>query len=125
MEYEFKPFEKVLVRDKHDGCFWRASLFSHYNYDSEFRYVTVSSGWECCIPFEGNEHLLGTANIPKEKEKPFEWGEKLLYKPPLSERDTECVFLFTTEHGEAHIHCIGDYICTRTKIENLSRPTEG
>lgn len=58
--YCFKPFDKVLVRYDRE-CVWRASLFSNYrNNDGNFEYITVSGSYEYCIPYEGNEHLLGT-----------------------------------------------------------------
>ena len=59
-EYQFKPFEKVLVRDSYDDM-WRASFFSHIKED-DGRYVTTCFTWKFCIPYEGNEHLLGTTN---------------------------------------------------------------
>lgn len=56
-EYQFKPFEKVLVRDNRSEA-WRAAFFSYIN---EYkRYVTTSMAWKYCIPYEGNESLLGT-----------------------------------------------------------------
>jgi hypothetical protein len=56
-EYQFKPFEKVLVRDCRSEA-WRAAFFSYIN---EYkRYVTTSIAWKYCIPYEGNESLLGT-----------------------------------------------------------------
>lgn len=56
-EYQFKPFEKVLVRDCRSEA-WRAAFFSYIN---EYkRYVTTSMAWKYCIPYEGNESLLGT-----------------------------------------------------------------
>lgn len=48
-EYQFKPFEKVLVRDSYDDV-WIASFFN----------VTTCVTWKFCIPYKGNEHLLGT-----------------------------------------------------------------
>lgn len=57
-ELQFKPFEKVLVRDSYDDM-WRASFFSHIKED-DGRYVTTCFTWKFCIPYEGNEHLLGT-----------------------------------------------------------------
>ena len=57
-ELQFKPFEKVLVRDSIDDV-WRASFFSHIKED-DGRYVTTGLCWKFCIPYEGNEHLLGT-----------------------------------------------------------------
>lgn len=59
-EYQFKPFEKVLVRDSYDDV-WRASFFSHIK-ENDGRYVTTCVTWKFCIPYEGNEHLLGTTN---------------------------------------------------------------
>lgn len=54
---ELKPFDKVLVRDyKSDN--WRANLFSHI--DKNGCHHCVWASWHYCIPYEGNEHLLGT-----------------------------------------------------------------
>ena len=58
-KHQFKPFDKVLVRDR-DEQEWECSLFSHI--DEEDCYVCVGSWWLQCIPYEGNEHLLGTKN---------------------------------------------------------------
>ena len=58
-EYDFKPFDKVLVRDKNNDI-WRIDLFA-YTVISGYKYQTITSGWAQCIPFEGNEHLLGTS----------------------------------------------------------------
>lgn len=58
-KHQFKPFDKVLVRDI-DENEWECSLFSHI--DEEGYYVCVGSWWMQCIPYEGNEHLLGTKN---------------------------------------------------------------
>lgn len=56
-EYQFKPFEKVLVRDNRNEA-WRAAFFSYIN---EYkRYVTTSMTWKYCVPYKGNESLLGT-----------------------------------------------------------------
>lgn len=59
-ELQFKPFEKVLARDSIDDV-WRASFFSHIKED-DGRYVTTGLSWKFCIPYEGNEHLLGTTD---------------------------------------------------------------
>lgn len=61
-KHQFKPFDKVLVRDI-DEQEWECSLFSHI--DEEDYYVCVGSWWLQCIPYEGNEHLLGTTNNPE------------------------------------------------------------
>ena len=59
-EYQFKPFEKVLVRDSYEDE-WRASFFSNIR-EGYAKYVTTGLVWKFCIPYEGNEHLLGTTN---------------------------------------------------------------
>lgn len=63
---KFQPFQKVLTKDCEEGMFnvWRCDLFSHIS--KEGKYFTVSGMWENCIPFEGNEHLIGTKDDPKE-----------------------------------------------------------
>ena len=60
-EYEFKPFDRVLVRDGNDGC-WHADIFSHKNKDRG-RYYCTGYEWRQCIPYnEQTAHLLGTTN---------------------------------------------------------------
>ena len=54
---ELKPFDKVLVRDSKSD-YWRATLFSHI--DKNGCYYCVWDSWNYCIPYEGNESLLGT-----------------------------------------------------------------
>ena len=54
---ELKPFDKVLVRDSKSD-YWRATLFSHI--DKNGCYYCVWASWNYCIPYEGNESLLGT-----------------------------------------------------------------
>lgn len=57
---ELKPFDKVLVRHQKTGE-WRANIFSHTDKTDEYLdYVCVNGRWEFCIPYEGNESLLGT-----------------------------------------------------------------
>lgn len=60
-EHQFKPFERVLVRDTYDDI-WKATFFSHIKDDdnSVYKYVCNCLSWRQCIPYEGNEHLLGT-----------------------------------------------------------------
>lgn len=54
---ELKPFDKVLVRDsKSDN--WRANLFGYI--DKDEYYHCVYANWVYCIPYAGNESLLGT-----------------------------------------------------------------
>lgn len=56
---QFKPFDKVLVRDGDDDK-WVCDIFSHI--DENDCYYCVGTRWHQCIPYEGNKHLLGTTN---------------------------------------------------------------
>lgn len=63
-KYEFKPFDKVLVRDFDDEE-WKADFFSHNRFanDSYYRFSCVGNKWRHCIPYnEETKHLLGTAD---------------------------------------------------------------
>lgn len=62
-KHQFKPFDKVLVRDS-DHSKWVCDIFSHFG-DEKGIFVCISDWWRQCIPYEGNEHLLGTTNKPE------------------------------------------------------------
>lgn len=68
-KYDFKPFDKVLVRDEDDKE-WHISLFAREIVDDynglPYKYE-CSNGtlWDYCIPFEGNGCLLETAENPE------------------------------------------------------------
>lgn len=66
-EHKFKPFEKVLVRSLKTNK-WMPSYFGYEDSteDDEFKYVCITSAWKYCIPYKGNEHLLGTTNSPED-----------------------------------------------------------
>lgn len=57
---EFKPFDKVLVKDVNCDI-WHADIFSHV--DMFGRYICVGHSWLQCIPYnEETAHLLGTTD---------------------------------------------------------------
>lgn len=60
---ELKPFDKVLVRDSKSDK-WRVNLYGYKSSDGP--YYCVYASWNYCIPYEGNEHLLGTTKNVKE-----------------------------------------------------------
>lgn len=60
---QFKPFDKVLVKD-FENKEWHANIFSHIENDSEYQFTCIQGAWRYCIPYEGNEHLLGTTDSP-------------------------------------------------------------
>lgn len=68
---EFKPFDKVLVRDG-NTYEWQPELF--YKINEEGKYCTLGNvEWSQCIPYQDNEHLMDTAIagviIPTEKKE--------------------------------------------------------
>lgn len=58
---EFKTFDKVLGRNEKDDV-WEADLFSHYREESQYPFRCIGFSRKYCIPYEGNEHLLGTTD---------------------------------------------------------------
>lgn len=60
--HQFKPFQKVLVRDSLYKA-WICNFFSHIDESKTtggYTYACSGGNWRYCIPFEGNEHLAGT-----------------------------------------------------------------
>ncbi len=64
----FKTFDKVLVRDEEENEWIPALFVRDRGEGANFRYEALSihsgktSGFSCCIPFEGNEHLAFTSD---------------------------------------------------------------
>lgn len=69
--HEFKPFDRVLVRDSEDEV-WRPDIFSRYDTGDSLlsepgrNFQCLGDCWMMCIPYEGNEHLVGTRKKPEE-----------------------------------------------------------
>lgn len=61
-----KPFDRVLVRDESTQK-WAIDLWMAYasNY-KQWKCLCLGSQYAQCIPYEGNEHLLLTADMPDE-----------------------------------------------------------
>lgn len=64
-KHEFKPFEKVLVRDDKTDT-WACTFFSNMIKLGSTECYECCSGilWNYAIPYEGNEKLLGTSANP-------------------------------------------------------------
>lgn len=57
-----KPFDRVLVRDVNND-YWNVNLFGSYFIGWNSPFVCAGKeGYRQCVPYEGNEHLLGTTN---------------------------------------------------------------
>lgn len=64
---QFEPFDKVLARDS-DYSEWVCDIFSHLEEKEDCLFACIGTWWRQCIPYEGNEHLLGTTNKPEDKQ---------------------------------------------------------
>lgn len=110
MKYDFKPFQKVLVMDVSAGDGWRASIFSHCRHG---HFVTIN-GWEFdrMIPFEGNEHLLGTTDDPepelKDGDAVMVWDEGF---------DSRFVKVYSHYDRELHQHMVHHEVLCDGKTE--------
>ena len=54
---QFKTYDKVLVRNRKQS--WKIDLFSHYEQFGIYNFRALGGYYEYCIPFDGNEHLVG------------------------------------------------------------------
>ena len=62
--HQLKAFDKVLVRDSGFEK-WEADIFRKYSDVTNGKYHRCFySSWKLCIPYEGNENLLGTTGEP-------------------------------------------------------------
>ena len=58
----FKPFDKVLVRDN-DKYIWSVELFSFYRNKHGYPFRCVGNAYSQCIPYNNDtKHLLGTTD---------------------------------------------------------------
>lgn len=63
---QFQPFDRVLVWDDWG---WRCAFYSHLDTESGLHVSADGFVFNRCIPYEGNEHLVGTTDEPKEGEE--------------------------------------------------------
>lgn len=61
-EPQFKPFDKVLVKDEEFG--WIPTLYSFFTHNAT--HMTINGEWDECLPYEGNQDLVGTTKTPKD-----------------------------------------------------------
>ena len=73
---EIQTGDEVLVRDSTNGS-WLYCLFSHVNKNEELKYATSFTTCKYCIPYKGNEDLVGTTRNFNEPFK-FKFGAKVM-----------------------------------------------
>ena len=77
MPEQFKPFQRVLMRDAPTET-WKATLFSFYTGEKEFPYAGVGSDYrKYCIPYEGNEQFCDTVYDPNPSGQVYKFGDKV------------------------------------------------
>lgn len=62
-KHPFKPFDRVLVRDKDDQV-WIPNIFANFRDEYSHKYQCVDNCYAQCIHYEGNEHLYNTTDAP-------------------------------------------------------------
>ena len=65
-EQKFEPFQRVLAR----YCKTAPWIAVFYGHKTDLGHLCGTSYMEDCIPYEGNEHLLGKIGEPKSKWQP-------------------------------------------------------
>lgn len=63
VKQEFKPFDRVLVRDS-DTESWNTDIYLDYIKSNPCPYRCTRTSYKICISYEGNEYLLGTTDSP-------------------------------------------------------------
>lgn len=69
---EFKAFDRVLVRDE-DQEQWQAAFYAKYiTRNGKYPHQMIGGdSFAQCIPYAGNEQLLGTSGSPTPKPEPW------------------------------------------------------
>lgn len=73
---EIQTGEAVLVRNSRNGA-WVYCNFSHVDKSEERKYVTSYVACKYCIPYKGNEDLVGTTKDFTKASK-FKFGAKVM-----------------------------------------------
>lgn len=64
-EPQFEPKQWVLARN--DYNIWELQIYSHYRMDHPYPHCCLGGTFKDCIPYEGNEELIGTSISPNVK----------------------------------------------------------
>lgn len=113
MNDHFKPFDKVLVRDG-DACEWTCNFFSH---KKDNVYVCMDDSYNYCIPYEDNEHLLGTTNEPTPERWRAEKGEIYYY---ISSNCIICNVMDTHDGNDRENYSMGNYFRTEEEAQAMA-----
>ena len=92
---KLNAFDRVLVRATDEGV-WTASYFSHYqmSYTNDTSYITINGiPWTYCLPFDGNEKLLGTTENPTPPKPKFKWGDEVQVRDYDNEKWKDAIYV--------------------------------
>lgn len=115
MNEQLKPFDKVLVR-RYDSNAWRCDLFSHVAEELGM-YVCAGGNYEECIPYEGNEALLGTTDSPKPKRWRAENGG-LYWALDINYVAYEVIEQYNKY--DDRLYSVGNYFRTKEQAEEMA-----
>lgn len=115
MEQKFKPFQQVLVRDEKDNE-WMCDIYSQYDNETEY-HSCVGGRYKYCIPYEGNENLLGTTNSSQPKRWRAEHNCEYYYISNLGDVFAEIEHYHPTDDL---YYSIGNYFQTRAEAQAMA-----
>lgn len=114
-ENNFKPFQQVLVRDGKNNE-WMCDFYSHYDNETEYHFC-VGGRYECCIPYDGNEELLGTTDVPQ----PKRWrAEKDEWYWAITDATKPVRVVETNSSYDNDRHNIGNYYRTEEEAQAMA-----
>lgn len=115
-ENKFKAFQQVLVRYDADGE-WTCDFYSHYKEKAKL-HSCVGGLFECCIPYDGNEHLLGTKYSPQPKRWRAEEGGIYYFVNAFGEVLDDIDNHMSMSSND--LYDIGNYFRTQEEAEKLA-----
>ena len=107
MKHQFKPFDRVLVRNSEDST-WCAAKYSHFDSARNRHVMVCNASFLKCIPYEGNEHLVGTDKSQEEPET-FAFGEHIEVRDHNRDAWFRAVYLWKSQTVGNYHRCATDY----------------
>lgn len=114
-EYNFKPFDKVLVREDSKSV-WCCDFYSHYD-ESIKQHCCISTYYGYCIPYEDNKHLLGTTDALKPKKWRAEKFGVYYFVNSAIEATDDTDDGTTTDDARYNT---GNYFCTKEEAQAMA-----
>ena len=122
---EIETGDLVLARDSEFGI-WNTLIFSHDTGDSAFNYICGGNSYMFCIPYAGNEHLVGTDNPIPIVEVTLDWGDKCRVRNCEDNDWEDAIFIKYVEDDSIHPYevLIKGYSVTDTVKECIRAETK-